>query len=204
MDPIIPSGNNANNASSDGFDQSSTSVESAQLSEEWTDDIVETFERQGITLEEVEDTRIPETSTDTNILAIPVTLKGEAEKGEAKVFKMKWEDLPDNIKDWIKAHPYQTAFHVVSGVVFFAPAAASGPVLYLLGFGSMGPRAASFATFWHSKIGVVVAKSGFSFMQSAGMGGYAAAAVNTAVQASAAVSSLGAGFWGWARGSGDR
>lgn len=117
------------------------STESEQLSEAWTHDIVETFEKQGITIEEVEVTTNPDTPNASTTPDIPLDLKEEAEKEHAKVYKTTWEELPENIQNWIKAHPYQTAFHVVSGVVFFAPAAASGPVLYLLGFGSLGPRA---------------------------------------------------------------
>lgn len=40
-------------------------------------------------------------------------------------------------------------------------------------------------------------------MQSAGMGGYGLAAVNTVAQISAAVGSLGTGLWGWVSGNGD-
>lgn len=142
MASIIPSGHNEDDATSDDLDQSTTYAESKQTSSEWTDDVVETSGAQeDITREEVEDATNPNASDSTNTPDIPIDLNREAEGEAAGIYEIPWENLPDNIKDWIKAHPYQTAFHVVSGVVFFAPAAASGPLLYLLGFGSMGPRA---------------------------------------------------------------
>lgn len=54
----------------------------------------------------------------------------------------------------------------------------------------------------HSKIGVPAAKSGFPMIQSASMGGHAAAAMDTVVRASAVASGFGVGSWGWAKGSG--
>ncbi|QSZ34355.1 hypothetical protein DSL72_005946 [Monilinia vaccinii-corymbosi] len=159
----------------------------------WTNDVVDSFKKQGITLQEIEVKADPD---------MPIALKEEAEKENTKAYKTTWEELPAIIKGWIKAHPYQTAFHVVNGVVFFCPAAASGPVLYLLGFGSLGPRAASFASFLQSKFGVVAAKSGFAYMQSAGMGGYGVGTINIASQLSAAVGSLSTWLWRWFSGNG--
>jgi hypothetical protein len=52
-----------------------------------------------------------------------------------------YADLPLLVKEWITAHPYQTALHVVNGVVFFTPAAATVPILASLGFTSAGPAA---------------------------------------------------------------
>jgi hypothetical protein len=45
------------------------------------------------------------------------------------------------ILDWITEHPYQTAFHVVNGVVLCTPAALTVPVFSALGFSSIGPVA---------------------------------------------------------------
>lgn len=45
------------------------------------------------------------------------------------------------VLDWISAHPYQTAFHVVNGAIICTPAAASVPLLAALGFGTTGPVA---------------------------------------------------------------
>ncbi|KAJ4358850.1 hypothetical protein N0V95_002703 [Ascochyta clinopodiicola] len=42
---------------------------------------------------------------------------------------------------WIAAHPYQTAFQVVNGVIICTPAAATVPLLAALGFGAAGPAA---------------------------------------------------------------
>jgi hypothetical protein len=47
--------------------------------------------------------------------------------------------------DWIAAHPYQTFFHVVNGVVLLTPAAATVPLFSALGLSAGGPIAgASF------------------------------------------------------------
>ena len=41
--------------------------------------------------------------------------------------------------DWIAAHPYQTVFHVVNGVVLLTPAAATVPFFSALGLSAGGP-----------------------------------------------------------------
>jgi ammonia channel protein AmtB len=43
--------------------------------------------------------------------------------------------------DWIAAHPYQTFFHVVNGVVLLTPAAATVPLFSALGLSAGGPIA---------------------------------------------------------------
>lgn len=43
------------------------------------------------------------------------------------------------VLDWIAAHPYQTAFQVVNGIIICTPAAATVPVLAALGLGTIGP-----------------------------------------------------------------
>jgi hypothetical protein len=48
------------------------------------------------------------------------------------------------ILDWITEHPYQTAFHVINGVVLCTPAALTVPFFGALGFGSAGPAASMF------------------------------------------------------------
>src|SRR5690242_13703145 len=45
------------------------------------------------------------------------------------------------IVDWIAAHPYQTAFHIVNGVIICTPAAATVPFLSAMGFSATGPVA---------------------------------------------------------------
>jgi hypothetical protein len=47
------------------------------------------------------------------------------------------------VLEWIAAHPYQTFFHVVNGVILVTPAAATVPIFSLLGFSSLGPVAGS-------------------------------------------------------------
>ncbi|ESZ95380.1 hypothetical protein SBOR_4236 [Sclerotinia borealis F-4128] len=170
----------------------SDAKELQSASSKWTAGVVKSFKKQGITIQE---------TTDTEHALIPVKLREQAEEEHAKFYKINWDDTPNVIKGWIKANPWQTAFFVVNGVVFFAPAAASGPILWILGYTSVGPRAASFATFLHSKIGVAAAKGGFAYLQSAGMGGYGVAVVNTATQCTTAAIGLGAGLWGWASGN---
>lgn len=51
------------------------------------------------------------------------------------------------VLDWITAHPYQTAFHVVNGVIICTPAAATVPFLAALGFTAAGPAAGSSIAF---------------------------------------------------------
>jgi hypothetical protein len=41
--------------------------------------------------------------------------------------------------DWIAAHPYQTFFHVVNGVIILTPAAATVPLFSALGLSAGGP-----------------------------------------------------------------
>jgi hypothetical protein len=43
--------------------------------------------------------------------------------------------------NWIAAHPYQTFFHVVNGVVLLTPAAATVPLFSALGLSAGGPIA---------------------------------------------------------------
>lgn len=65
-------------------------------------------------------------------------------KSCAQIYEIKWNHLPTDLKHWIISHPYQTAFHIANGMVFFAPAASSGPILWGLGFTAQGPRVSMF------------------------------------------------------------
>lgn len=56
-----------------------------------------------------------------------------------------WEQLPTQTKDWITAHPEQTAFYVASGIVFVAPFVLTGPLLGAAGFTAAGPAAGELA-----------------------------------------------------------
>jgi hypothetical protein len=51
------------------------------------------------------------------------------------------------VLDWIAAHPYQTIFHVVNGVVLLTPAAATVPIFTALGFSAKGPIGGTPATY---------------------------------------------------------
>lgn len=98
----------------------------------WTIGVVDAFKKHGTTRKE---------SAQAMYAQMPSALLDEMEKAHAQLHKIEWKDLPDEIKDWIKEHPYQTAFYVANGIVFFAPAASSGPILWALGFVNKGPRA---------------------------------------------------------------
>ncbi|KAJ9666695.1 hypothetical protein H2201_003099 [Coniosporium apollinis] len=99
-----------------------------------------------------------------------------------KLVAIKYEELPKQAKDYIrtyvKEHPYQTAFHIVNGVIYFTPATLTYPVLSLLGFTSHGPRAASVASGIMSVFGTGAARGVLATVQSAAMGGYGVGAVN--------------------------
>ncbi|PQE30880.1 integral component of membrane protein [Rutstroemia sp. NJR-2017a WRK4] len=168
------------------------------LSAELNAGVVEAFKSRGVSLVEI---------TDAALSLIPTAFREQAEEEQdeeeqdeeekAKFYQTAWDDLPQTIKDWIKAHPYQTAFHVVNGIVFFVPSAASGPVLWILGYTSAGPRAASFASLLQSKIGMVGARSFFAYLQSAPMGGYGAPAVNMGTRVFAFLGANVPTMWDW-------
>ncbi|KAF2792366.1 hypothetical protein K505DRAFT_246800 [Melanomma pulvis-pyrius CBS 109.77] len=100
------------------------------------------------------------------------------------------------IKGWITEHPYQTALHVVNGVVLLTPAAATILILSTLGFTSVGPAAGSTATAAMSYFGFVPAGGVIATLQSAAMGGYGAGVAAGAAQAGAVVSSAVGYLWG--------
>ncbi|KAI9649524.1 hypothetical protein NHQ30_002102 [Ciborinia camelliae] len=156
-------------------------MEFQKLSAEWITGVVDAFKKHGTTLKE---------TAEATYAQMPPAFRDEVEKAHAQVYETEWKDLPADIQRWIQDNPYQTAFYVVNGIVFFAPATSSGPILWALGFSGKGPRAASFASMLHSKFCMVGAKSPFSYIQSAGMGGYGVPAVNMAMRLGAVASSL--------------
>ncbi|KAG6258480.1 hypothetical protein E4U49_006298 [Claviceps purpurea] len=92
--------------------------------------------------------------------------------------------------------PYSTAFIAAGVLVAAAPGLAVVPALGGLGFGGLGPVAASAAAGIQSGIGNVAAGSLFATLQSAGMGGAGTVMVNAAVSgAAAAGSALKALHW---------
>ncbi|KAF2821362.1 hypothetical protein CC86DRAFT_459030 [Ophiobolus disseminans] len=106
--------------------------------------------------------------------------------------------VPQIVLDWIAQHPYQTAFHVVNGVVLFTPAAITVPFFSALGFSAVGPAASSTASGVMGYFGVVPAGGVFATLQSAAMGGYGASVAAGAAQAGAVASSAAAWAFGWA------
>ncbi|KAJ4986142.1 hypothetical protein SVAN01_08406 [Stagonosporopsis vannaccii] len=99
------------------------------------------------------------------------------------------------VLDWIAAHPYQTAFHVVNGVIICTPAAATVPFLSAMGFSSAGPVVGSTAASIMSYFSFVPAGGVFATAQSAAMGGYGASIAAGAAQAGAALTSTAAWLW---------
>ncbi|KAF1935234.1 hypothetical protein EJ02DRAFT_460561 [Clathrospora elynae] len=98
--------------------------------------------------------------------------------------------------DWISAHPYQTFFHVVNGVVLLTPAAATVPFFSALGLSAGGPIAGSTAATIMSYFGYVPAAGIYATAQSAAMGGYGVSVAAGAAQAGALVSSAATWLWG--------
>ncbi|KAJ8060456.1 hypothetical protein OCU04_010781 [Sclerotinia nivalis] len=162
-------------------------MEFQKLAAEWTTGVMDAFKNHGTALKE---------TAEATYTQLPSEFRDEVEKAHAKIYEIEWKDLSVDIQHYIQEHPYQTAFYVVNGIVFFAPAASSGPILWALGFAGKGPRAASFASMLQSKFGVVGAKSLYAYLQSAGMGGYGLGAVNMVTRLGVAAGSLVGGLLG--------
>ncbi|CAD6448559.1 5d558a13-fd05-4f23-bccc-fffb150ad03d [Sclerotinia trifoliorum] len=158
-----------------------------KLAAEWITGVMNAFKKHGIALKE---------TAEATYTQLPLEFRDEVKKAHAKIYEIEWKDLPVDIQDYIREHPWQSAFYVVNGVVFFAPAISSGPILWALGYAGKGERAASFASMLHSKFGVVVAKNARAYLQSAGMGGYGLGAVNMVARLSGAAGIVG-GLVGW-------
>ncbi|KAF2191559.1 hypothetical protein K469DRAFT_656577 [Zopfia rhizophila CBS 207.26] len=92
-------------------------------------------------------------------------------------------------RDWVIAHPYQTALHAVNGVIFCTPAAATVPFFNTLGFTAAGPAAGRSAAAIMSWFGTVPAGGLYATVQSAAMGGFGASSAAIAAQAGAVASS---------------
>ncbi|KAH0558469.1 hypothetical protein GP486_004874 [Trichoglossum hirsutum] len=106
-------------------------------------------------------------------------------RGKDQVLAIDYGALGSELQDYIKAHPYQTTFHVVNGIVYFYPGVAWVPLVRSLGFSLNGPMALSLASKFQAALGNVPARHVFSFLQSAAMNGYGAAPVANAVRVSA-------------------
>ncbi|KAF2477648.1 uncharacterized protein BDR25DRAFT_207768 [Lindgomyces ingoldianus] len=107
-----------------------------------------------------------------------------------------YAELPLIVKDWIVAHPYQTALHVVNGMVFLTPAAATVPFFNMLGFTAAGPAGGSAASGLMSFFGIVPAGGVYATAQSAAMGGFGASVAAGAAQVGAVASSALGYIWG--------
>ena len=81
----------------------------------------------------------------TDYSKLSTDAQGKLHEAQDKILAVDYQNLPTEVKDWIKAHPYQTAFHVVGGVVFFAPGVVYRPLLWGLGWTSVGPRTGSYS-----------------------------------------------------------
>ncbi|MCJ1397288.1 hypothetical protein MMC11_000480 [Xylographa trunciseda] len=99
-------------------------------------------------------------------------------------------DYSEEIKGWIQEHPYQTAFYVANGIVFISPGLVTTPLLGLMGFGSLGPKAASAASAYQATIGNIPKGATFALLESAAAGGYGAGIVNGVAQGGVLLESM--------------
>ncbi|KAK4548338.1 hypothetical protein LTR36_010208 [Oleoguttula mirabilis] len=109
-----------------------------------------------------------------------------------------WDNLPESVKEYMRAHPTLTAIQIIVVIIALVPGLIVAPALGAIGFGSMGPAAASAASGYQAAHG---ATAGFSFLQSAAMGGYGAAAVNGVVTGASAVAGGVAEWFKWRGGA---
>ncbi|PKX98763.1 uncharacterized protein P174DRAFT_416484 [Aspergillus novofumigatus IBT 16806] len=86
--------------------------------------------------------------------------------------------FPRNVTTYITQNPLR----VVSICLFTFPQAVISPVLYLTGFGSLGPIAHSLAAWYQASFGNPVAGGAFAHFQSAAMGGYGLGVLYTALR----------------------
>jgi hypothetical protein len=64
----------------------------------------------------------------------------KANQAHEVIYEIQWENLPETAKQYIKEHPYQTAFIVVGCLVYLSPSSITAPALKTLGFTSRGPQ----------------------------------------------------------------
>lgn len=60
-------------------------------------------------------------------------------KIKQRIYQLPYDQLPELIKEYTKAYPYQTAFQIMNSVVCFAPGLLTGPLLAFLGFAPADP-----------------------------------------------------------------
>ena len=131
---------------------------------------------------------------------------------------LKWEQIPEPVRDYIEAHPALTTIQLLSLILFACPWLTVTPLFYSLGFSGLGPMAGkrsletylqhhgpanvpsgSWAAVFQSAYGAVPA---FSCMQSVPMAGYGAAAANGIVQGGYAVGIGVAEYFKWCQSNG--
>ncbi|KAF2769476.1 hypothetical protein EJ03DRAFT_351216 [Teratosphaeria nubilosa] len=86
---------------------------------------------------------------------------------------IKWEELPEHAKDYIKNNPKMTAFQILSLLLCLIPGLIVTPLLGIMGFSGIGPVAGTAAAGLQSSFGTPLV---FRAFQSAAMGGWGAAA----------------------------
>ena len=92
-------------------------------------------ERSNLSHEAAED-HVPQHAT-KGVGSHPQALPDIPEEGHGYNFS----ESAHKVKDWVASHPYQTAFHVASGVTLLAPGLVTVPILSLAGFGATGVSA---------------------------------------------------------------
>ncbi|KAF4307944.1 hypothetical protein GTA08_BOTSDO04177 [Botryosphaeria dothidea] len=125
-------------------------------------------------------------------------LPGDAQRFFARVagtgtnfIEMRWDDLPDKTKDWIKAHPYQTAFYVAHGIVIVAPTPVTAPLIGAAGLATASPAAGSaVAAIQHA---LTTVGTGGVALKTAVTTGHGAPAIADGLQAAFAI---GTGIYG--------
>lgn len=73
--------------------------------------------------------------------SIPKKMPEALQSTVDRAYEINYAELPKEVKTWITEHPYQTTFYIANGIVFFYPGLITGPVLWSLGWTSIGPRA---------------------------------------------------------------
>ncbi|KAF4539974.1 uncharacterized protein LTHEOB_9786 [Lasiodiplodia theobromae] len=106
---------------------------------------------------------------------------------------MRWDDLPQKTKDWIKANPYQTAFYVAHGVVIVAPTPVTAPLIGAAGLASASPAAGSAAAAIQTALTTVGTNS--VALRTAVTTGHGAPAIADGLQAAIAIGTGIYGLW---------
>ncbi|KAL1616793.1 hypothetical protein SLS54_008185 [Diplodia seriata] len=127
-------------------------------------------------------------------------LPGDAQRFFSRVagngtnfISLRWDDLPQTTKAWIKAHPYQTAFYVAHGVVIVAPTPVTAPLIGAAGLATASPVAGSAAAAIQQALTTVGANS--VALRTAVTTGHGAPAIADGLQAAIAIGTGIYGLW---------